>query len=115
MAAVTRDKLGRPVVAVTGIGVVTSLGIGKSDNWTKLTAGVSGIKRITRFPVEGLRTTIAGTVNDVYREAMAPRGFVRAGRDARRGRSGRRVRPRRKGSFSRPALSCPAAARDRMG
>jgi 3-oxoacyl-[acyl-carrier-protein] synthase II len=72
MAAPSRDKLGRPVVAVTGIGVVTSLGVGKSDNWSKLTGGVSGIKRISRFPTEGLRTTIAGAVNDVYRDSMPP-------------------------------------------
>ena len=72
MAAATRDKKGRPIVAVTGIGVVTSLGVGKSDNWAKLTGGVSGIKRISRFATEGLRTTIAGAVNDVYREGMTP-------------------------------------------
>ena len=72
MAAPSRDKLGRPIVAVTGIGVVTSLGVGKSENWTKLAGGVSGIKRISRFPTEGLRTTIAGAVNDVYRDAMTP-------------------------------------------
>jgi 3-oxoacyl-[acyl-carrier-protein] synthase II len=72
MAAPNHDKLGRPVVAVTGIGVVTSLGIGKSDNWTKLTGGMSGIKRISRFATEGLRTTIAGAVNDVYRDSMPP-------------------------------------------
>ena len=41
----TRDKAGRPVVAITGMGVVTSLGVGKSDNWAKLTAGTSGIRR----------------------------------------------------------------------
>ncbi len=63
MAKQTRDKLGRPVVAVTGMGVVTSLGVGKDDNWAALTAGRSGIHRITRFPTEGLRTTIAGTVD----------------------------------------------------
>jgi 3-oxoacyl-[acyl-carrier-protein] synthase II len=32
------------------------------ENWSRLTAGQSGIRRITRFPTEGLRTTIAGTV-----------------------------------------------------
>ena len=37
-------------IAVTGMGVVTSLGVGKSDNWAKLTAGASGIRRISRFP-----------------------------------------------------------------
>lgn len=65
MAATMKDKHGRPVVVVTGMGVVTSLGQGKEENWAKLTAGQSGIHAITRFPVEGLRTTIAGTVDFV--------------------------------------------------
>jgi len=59
----TRDKFGRPIVVVTGMGVVTSLGSGKADNWKKLTAGESGIRTITRFPTEGLKTTMAGTVD----------------------------------------------------
>ena len=73
MTTATRDKKGRPIIAVTGIGVVTSLGIGKSDNWAKLTAGVSGIRRISRFPTEGLRTTIAGSVDAVYQEGICRR------------------------------------------
>jgi len=58
-----RDHLGRPLVAVTGIGAVTSLGFGVKDNWSRLLAGQSGIRRITRFPTEHLKTTIAGTVD----------------------------------------------------
>ena len=61
----TRDKFGRPIVVVTGMGVVTSLGSGKADNWTKLTAGEFGIRTITRFPTDGLKTTMAGTVDFV--------------------------------------------------
>jgi len=60
-----RDKLGRPIVVVTGMGVVTSLGSGKSDNWAKLCAGESGIKTITRFPTDGLKTTMAGAIDFV--------------------------------------------------
>jgi 3-oxoacyl-[acyl-carrier-protein] synthase II len=60
-----RDTQGRPLVAVTGMGVVTSLGQGKDDTWAALTAGQSGIHRIERFPTEGLRTTIAGTIDSV--------------------------------------------------
>jgi 3-oxoacyl-[acyl-carrier-protein] synthase II len=61
--AATRDKFGRPIVVVTGMGVVTSLGAGKADNWRKLTGGESGVRTITRFPTEGLKTTMAGTVD----------------------------------------------------
>jgi len=60
----SRNGAGEPV-AVTGIGVVTSLGVGIADNWQKLTSGQSGIRRITRFPTDALRTTIAGTVDFV--------------------------------------------------
>jgi len=59
----THDKFGRPIVVVTGMGVVTSLGAGKEDNWAKLTAGESGIRTISRFSTEGLKTSIAGTVD----------------------------------------------------
>jgi 3-oxoacyl-[acyl-carrier-protein] synthase II len=59
----TRDKFGRPIVVVTGMGVVTSLGAGKADNWKKLTAGESGIRTITRFPTDGLKTTMAGAID----------------------------------------------------
>jgi 3-oxoacyl-[acyl-carrier-protein] synthase II len=67
-----KDKAGRPVVAITGMGIMTSLGSGKQDNWKKLTAGESGIRRISRFSTEGLRTTIAGTVDVSYEPDMAP-------------------------------------------
>jgi 3-oxoacyl-[acyl-carrier-protein] synthase II len=63
-----KDRQGRPLVAVTGMGVVTSLGQGRDDNWAALTAGRSGIHAIDRFPTEGLRTKIAGTVDFVEAE-----------------------------------------------
>ena len=59
------DKFGRPIVVVTGMGVVTSLGAGKEDNWRKLIAGESGIRTVTRFPIDGLKSTMAGTVDFV--------------------------------------------------
>jgi len=71
-ASAHRDKVGRPMIAITGMGAVTSLGVGKTDNWAKLTAGKSGIRRISRFPLDSLRTTIAGTVDDVYKDYMPP-------------------------------------------
>src|SRR6201991_2065835 len=60
-----RDSFGRPIIVVTGIGVATSLGAGKAENWSKLVAGQSGIRTITRFPTDGLKTTMAGTIDFV--------------------------------------------------
>ena len=66
-----RDARGRPLVAVTGLGIVTSLGRGKQTNWEALVAGRSGIHRIERFPTHGLRTTIAGTVDYLFDRPFA--------------------------------------------
>jgi 3-oxoacyl-[acyl-carrier-protein] synthase II len=74
--AAPRDKLDRPIVVVTGMGVVTSLGAGKEDNWTKLTAGESGIRTVTRFPIDGLKTTMAGTVDFVTVEPSSSTGLT---------------------------------------
>lgn len=63
MGTKTKDHMGRPIVVVTGIGIVTSLGEGQQDNWRQLIAGQSGIKKISRFSTESLRTQIAGIVD----------------------------------------------------
>ncbi|NNM73120.1 beta-ketoacyl-ACP synthase [Enterovirga aerilata] len=63
MAQADTDRSGRPLVAVTGMGIVTSLGRGQAENWSALTAGRSGIHAISRFPTENLRTRIAGTID----------------------------------------------------
>ena len=62
MSQSSRDHLGRPTVVVTGIGLVTSLGEGKEDNWKALISGQSGVSRISRFPTDELRTQIAATI-----------------------------------------------------
>jgi 3-oxoacyl-[acyl-carrier-protein] synthase II len=66
-----QDSAGRPIVVVTGMGVVTSLGAGKGDTWKNLSAGKSGIKNITRFTTEGLKTRFAGTVDFVPAEPLS--------------------------------------------
>jgi 3-oxoacyl-[acyl-carrier-protein] synthase II len=49
-------------VVVTGIGLVSSLGIGNAPNWTALLAGKSGVGPITKFDAAQFSTRIAGEV-----------------------------------------------------
>lgn len=50
-------------VVVTGAGLVSSLGIGKADNWRGLVSGQSGVRRIDRFSTEGMKVAIAASAN----------------------------------------------------
>jgi 3-oxoacyl-[acyl-carrier-protein] synthase II len=49
-------------VAVTGLGMVTPLGVGVRTTWTRLLEGRSGIRRIESFDVSDLPAKIAGLV-----------------------------------------------------
>ncbi len=49
-------------VVVTGIGLVTPLGIGIENNWQRLTEGQSGLRAIQSFDVSDLPSKIAGQV-----------------------------------------------------
>jgi 3-oxoacyl-[acyl-carrier-protein] synthase II len=49
-------------VVVTGIGLVSSLGIGTDANWLALVAGQSGVGTITKFDAAAFSTQIAGEV-----------------------------------------------------
>jgi 3-oxoacyl-[acyl-carrier-protein] synthase II len=49
-------------VVVTGIGLVSSLGIGTAPNWKALRAGQSGVGAITKFDATQFATQIAGEV-----------------------------------------------------
>jgi 3-oxoacyl-[acyl-carrier-protein] synthase II len=57
--------LGRRVV-ITGLGLVTPLGIGVDETWTALCKGQSGISEITRFDASGFDTKIAGEVKNFH-------------------------------------------------
>ncbi|MEC8673477.1 MAG: beta-ketoacyl-ACP synthase II [Pseudomonadota bacterium] len=49
-------------VVVTGLGMVTPLGVGVDHNWSQIIAGKTGINRITGFDVDDLACQIAGQV-----------------------------------------------------
>ncbi|MEH6719686.1 MAG: beta-ketoacyl-ACP synthase [Aurantimonas endophytica] len=75
MSVSGNDFMGRPIVAITGIGIVSPLGRGVEDNWAALAAGRSGIHRIDRFSTDGLRTTISGSVDFMGPEAATSTGL----------------------------------------
>ena len=54
--------MARRRVVVTGLGIVSPVGIGVSEAWSNIVAGKSGISRITRFDAGTFPTQIAGEV-----------------------------------------------------
>ena len=64
-------------VAVTGVGLVSSLGIGTEANWEALLAGRSGIRTITAFDASRFASRIAGEVPDFDPLRFLPKKDVR--------------------------------------
>src|SRR5262252_2250252 len=58
-----RSRMGRKVV-ITGMGVVSPNGVGKDAFCRAILAGISGVKKITRFDPSLLPVHIAGEVQD---------------------------------------------------
>jgi 3-oxoacyl-[acyl-carrier-protein] synthase II len=55
-------------VAVTGLGLVTPVGVGLAESWAAIKAGRSGVGPITRFQTKGFKTTIAAEVKGFVAE-----------------------------------------------
>jgi len=55
---------GKRRVVITGIGIISSVGIGKGNFWKSLISGKSGVDKITRFDASNFSTQIAAEVND---------------------------------------------------
>ncbi len=51
-------------VVVTGVGLVTALGVGTEETWNGLTEGKSGVREITRFDTSRFSAKIAAEVQD---------------------------------------------------
>lgn len=64
-------------VVVTGMGLVTPLGTGVERNWEALSAGRSGIDRITRFDTASFPSRIAGEVRDFNPEDWIERKEIK--------------------------------------
>src|SRR5438309_1340087 len=63
-------------VVVTGLGVVSPIGIGVDAFWNHLTHSVSGVGRITKFDPAGLPSQIAAEIAGFDPEAYLPRRDV---------------------------------------
>jgi 3-oxoacyl-[acyl-carrier-protein] synthase II len=64
-------------VVVTGLGLVTPVGIGVQESWEALCRGKSGIGPITRFDAGGFKTRIAGEVKGFNPEDFVPQKLIR--------------------------------------
>lgn len=60
-------------VVITGVGLITPLGIGVEETWSALCAGKSGVGEITRFNASAYETRIAGEVKGFNAQDFMPR------------------------------------------
>ena len=60
-------------VVITGLGLVTPLGIGTEETWSALCAGKSGVGEITRFDTSAYATKIAAEVKGFNAEDYMPK------------------------------------------
>jgi 3-oxoacyl-[acyl-carrier-protein] synthase II len=51
-------------VVITGMGIISPVGIGLEQNWQNITAGKSGISTITEFDTTGMPASIAGSIRE---------------------------------------------------
>ncbi|MHC4915881.1 MAG: beta-ketoacyl synthase N-terminal-like domain-containing protein, partial [Planctomycetota bacterium] len=64
-------------VVVTGVGMISPVGIGRHDCWKNLVEGVSGIGPITRFDASEFASTIAGEIKDFDPTRWVPKREVK--------------------------------------
>lgn len=72
------DGTGQRRVVITGLGLVTPLGIGTEATWSSVREGVAGVRAVSRFDPSDLKTRIAGEV-----EGFDPNLYMEA-KDAKR-------------------------------
>ena len=57
-------------IVITGIGVLASNGVGKTEFWKALKEGKSGVKPVSLFDTANLRSKLAGEISDFNPEAI---------------------------------------------
>src|SRR6185295_17099258 len=65
-------------VVVTGVGVISPIGVGASAFWENLLAGKCGIKRIELFDPAGFAAQIAGEVPAFKISEYVPKSYRKA-------------------------------------
>jgi 3-oxoacyl-[acyl-carrier-protein] synthase II len=71
--AITEKAIMQHKVVITGMNIITSLGLDLQTNWANLTAGANGVGRITLFDPSGLQSQLAAQVPDAFEEYAAAR------------------------------------------
>jgi len=82
-------------VLISGMNIISSLGLNLTENWDNLVKGKSGVKRITLFDPNGLETQIAAQVPDTFEEFAATK-----------------VKKRQSGQMTRVIRMCFVCAKD---
>ena len=71
-------------VVMTGLGIVSSIGIGKEEFWENCLQGVSGIKPIQRFGVSSYRSQLGGQLPEIdFKTFIKPANLRRMDRIGR--------------------------------
>src|SRR5215207_2833414 len=65
-------------VVVTGVGVISPIGIGARTFWENLLAGKSGVRRIQQFDPAGFPCQIAGEIPDYKIGDYVPKSYRKA-------------------------------------
>ncbi len=63
-------------VVVTGIGLMTPIGLDRDSTWKSITTGKSGIKKISSFDTENFQTKIAAEITDFSPDDILGRKFA---------------------------------------
>jgi len=89
------DMASREKVVITGMNIISSLGLNLEDNWNNMVNGKSGVRKITLFDPSGLETQIAAQVPDSFEEYATSR-----------------IKKRQSGQMTRVTRMCFVCAKD---